>query len=292
MQQTIRESFTLSGVGIHTGEIGRVTVHPAEVEIGRIFVVNGIRIPADVDCVVDTRRCTVLGRDGATVSTVEHLLSALAGCGIDNTLIEVDGPEIPILDGSALPFVQAVLDAGIEGQTAPARTLPLSKPLTLSENGSEARVAPFDDYALTVTTAFADWSEGETTQQLTAIGANSQQYYRSVAPARTFAFRKEVEWLQSQGLAKGGSLENALIITLPDGANANQPFLTAQFSTPLRLPAEWGAHKLLDALGDLALLNARLQAQVSILRPGHRFNTELARRIRDWAAATQGGKNE
>ncbi|HZP82859.1 MAG TPA: UDP-3-O-acyl-N-acetylglucosamine deacetylase [Chthonomonadaceae bacterium] len=267
-QQTLSRAFTLEGVGVHTGAACRVTVHPAAPDTGRVFQVEGVTLPARADYVVDTARCTTLGKDGAQVRTVEHLLSALHGLSVDNAVIEVNGPEIPILDGSARPFVQAIRAAGIQEQGRPPRALTVSAPLEIEDGASRMTVRPAGAFALEVVTAFDEWPEGRATVRATVGPAQAENYAAEIAPARTFAFRREVERLLAAGLAKGGSLDNALVITPPD-----------TFSSPLRLPVEWCAHKLLDAIGDLALLDARPRFYLSALRPGHRINTLLARRL-------------
>jgi UDP-3-O-[3-hydroxymyristoyl] N-acetylglucosamine deacetylase len=267
-QQTLSNPFSLEGVGIHTGSPSRVTVNPAEPDAGRIFLVNGTVIPARAQYVVDTTRCTTLGRDGVRVSTVEHLLSALAGCGVDNCVIEVDGPEIPILDGSALPFVDAIQSVGIEVQGRPAHFVRLRDEVVVSGNGSELRAAPADDLYLEVRTEFDEWPEGAAAIVTEGRDGVPIGYRANIAPARTFAFRREVEMLIAAGLAKGGSLGNALIITPPDG-----------FSSALRVASEWCAHKVIDVIGDLALLDARLAIRLHALRPGHRINISLAQSI-------------
>ncbi|HZT43411.1 MAG TPA: UDP-3-O-acyl-N-acetylglucosamine deacetylase [Chthonomonadaceae bacterium] len=267
-QQTLSGLFTLEGAGIHSGKWGRVTVHPAEPDTGRVFRVGPVSIPAHVSSVIDTERCTTLGAEGARVSTVEHLLSALHGCGIDNAIIEVSGPEIPILDGSARPFVEAILAAGICSQGRLPRRLRLHEPVEIGEGGSLLTAAQADGCTLEVTTTFDGWPEGNATLRARLDSEDTARYGAEIAPARTFAFRQEVEALLAAGLAQGGSLENALIITPPDG-----------FSTPLRLPSEWCAHKLLDLIGDLALLDARLDMKLTAVRPGHRINVRFAQTL-------------
>lgn len=267
-QNTLAAPFTLEGVGIHTGAHGKVTVSPAEADTGRVFRVGQTAIPAQAAYVVDTARCTTLGRDGARVSTVEHLLSALHGLSIDNALIEVTGPEIPILDGSALPFVEAIRAAGIRAQGRPPRRLALRGPVELGEGKSRISGQPADDFMVLALTEFDEWPEGKSGRRMWPGPDAAATFAREVAPARTFAFRHEVEALLAAGLAQGGSLENALIIAPPDG-----------FSSPLRLPQEWGAHKLLDLIGDLALLDARLAMEVTALRPGHRLNVRFANEL-------------
>lgn len=264
-QQTLRNTIAFEGVGIHTGQRARVTVQPAEADTGRVFRVGHVTIPGRVEYVVDTRRCTTLGKDSVSVSTVEHLLSALHAYGIDNALIEVDGPEIPILDGSALSFAQAFAEVGTMGQGATPRVLALTSPLAWELGGTGVNATPADEFMVEVITEFDDWPEGAACVRAVVEPDTAADYQVSIAPARTFAFRREVEQLLAAGLALGGSLDNALVITPP-----------ATFSTPLRLPSEWCAHKLLDVIGDLALLDARLQMNLTITRPGHHANTRFA----------------
>jgi UDP-3-O-[3-hydroxymyristoyl] N-acetylglucosamine deacetylase len=258
----------LEGVGIHSGAACAVTVSPADADTGRVFCVGSVEIPARADFVVDTARCTTLGKDEARVRTVEHLLSALYGLGIDNARMTVDGPEIPILDGSALPFVAAIQAVGIRAQGSLARTITPSEPIEVRDGVSLIRITPANALTIEVETEFADWPEGFASICYPVSAHAAEDYAKFVAPARTFAMRREVEMLLAAGLAQGGSLENALIITPPD-----------TFSTPLRLPNEWCAHKLLDLLGDLALADARLNIDVFATRPGHRINTLAARRL-------------
>jgi UDP-3-O-[3-hydroxymyristoyl] N-acetylglucosamine deacetylase len=267
-QQTVAGSFNLEGVGIHTGAHGRVTLLPAAVDTGRVFQVGDVLIPARAEFVTDTSRSTRLGRDGATVSTVEHLLSALHAWGVDNAVILVEGPEIPILDGSAAPFAEAIHAVGVRGQGKPARTLRLSAPVTVEQGGVRLTATPAAALHLQVRTEFDNWPEGAAEAEMTLSGATTEVYRAAIAPARTFAFQAEVEMLLKAGLARGGSLDNALIITPPDG-----------FSAPLRVANEWCAHKLLDLIGDLALADARLELRVEALRPGHRANVALVRAL-------------
>lgn len=260
-QQTLAGSFTFAGVGIHTGAQGRVTVFPADIDTGRVFQVGSVSLPARADFVTDTSRSTRLGRDGATVSTVEHLLSALHAWGVDNARIVVDGPEIPILDGSAGPFAEAIQQVGVRGQGKEARTLTLQKTVTVEQGGARLTAEPAPGLHLRVRTEFEEWAEGSASCEADVRPATTSAYQANIAPARTFAFHAEVERLLQAGLARGGSLDNALVITPPDG-----------FSAPLRVPQEWCAHKMLDLIGDLALADARLELQVDALRPGHRVN--------------------
>lgn len=267
-QGTLENELVLRGVGIHTGTEGRITVCPAPPNSGRVFEVNGTLIPARADFVVDTQRCTTLGNNGERVSTVEHLLSALFVCGVDNARIVVEGSEIPILDGSALPFLEAVRLAGVGEQCAEVVEFVLESELTFTDRDCVMRATPSEDYVLEVTTTFPNWEEGRAQRTFRFTDQVVDEYQAQIALARTFAFDYEVRWLLEQGLAKGGSLDNALVIAPP-----------AQFSTPLRIEAEWCRHKILDLIGDLALLNCRPQMRVSAVCPGHRNNVSLAQRL-------------
>ena len=271
-QQTLAGPFTFSGVGIHTGTHATVTVHPAEVDTGRVIRVQSLSFPARADFVVETTRCTTLAVEGVRVYTVEHLLSALHAYQIDNALIDIEGVEVPILDGSALPHALAIEQSGIIGQNKAPHTLKLSRPLLLEDRSSVLSANPVDANVLRieVSTEFDVWPAGSTSQTF-AMGVDTTQnlanaYREQIAPARTFAFEHEVAQLLAAGLARGGSLKNALVITPPD-----------TFSSPLRLQGEWCAHKLLDVLGDLALVNARLVLDLKALRPGHTGNVRFAR---------------
>lgn len=269
-QHTLAAPFLLEGTGIHTGAPCRVIVHPAGADTGRKFEVGGTVIPARVEYVVDTNRSTTLGRNNVRVQTVEHLLAALYGAGVDNARIEVFGPEIPILDGSAAPFVQAIQSVGMKPQDRPARQITLTAPVEIAEGHTLLRAEPADSFACEVHTRFDHWPEGQATVHI-ADGPNfAGRFAAEIAPARTFAFRQEVDALITAGLARGGTTDNALIITPPE-----------TFSTPLRRPGEWCAHKLLDMIGDLALLDARLRLRLYALRPGHRANIRLAALIRE-----------
>ena len=279
-QHTLAHSFHFEGVGIHTGETTRVTVHPADVDTGRAFRVNGQTIPAHADWVVDTTRCTTLGREGTRLHTVEHLLSALHAYRIDNALIEVEGSEIPILDGSALPHAQAIEQSGIIAQSKPARTITLTRALSLEERASHVSAEPALQFDVTVCVEFDHWREGKAEQGYTSGEAGGVSYLQSIAPARTFAFDFEVKQLLAAGLARGGSLDNALIISPPDETSeVSRMGTSTKFSTPLRLPHEWCAHKLLDVLGDFALFNARPLMRVTAFRPGHGSNIRFVQAV-------------
>ncbi len=267
LQQTLREPFTISGIGIHTGKSVRVTVHPAAENFGRVCRISDTDIPARADYVVDTSRCTVLGVEGIRISTVEHLLSALAALNVDNALIEVDSNELPILDGSALPWTEAILSAGITEQRQKAHQLKIDKTFQVTQGQSSIEAAPAERYSLEVTTQFDTWPEGLAALKFD-MNEDAESYRTRIAPARTFAFLQEVQPIIDAGLAKGGSLDNVLIITPP-----------AEFSSKLRIENEWCAHKMLDCIGDMALLNARPCFRIRAVRPGHKINNAMAREL-------------
>jgi len=265
-QQTLSRSFSLSGVGLHTGVECRIRVLPANPDTGRMFVVDDVEIPARADCVVDTSRCTTLGFSNQQVRTVEHLMAALAGCLIDNARIEVEGPEIPILDGSSLPFVEMINQSGICTQGVPAHYISVDETLTIENGAGQSRMSaiPSERCELSVETSFPNWPEGNASTTM-VFEPEFMEFQGAIAPARTFAFADEVNQLLSRGLAQGGSLNNVVIITPP-----------STFSTELRLPGEWWRHKVLDLIGDLALTDSRLGCSVTANRPGHKINTRLA----------------
>lgn len=265
-QNTTNRAFTIKGVGLHSGVPCQIEVTPAAPGTGRLFVVDGVEVPARACNVIETARCTTIGLGGVRIRTVEHVLAALAGCLVDNARILVEGPEIPIMDGSALPFVESILNVGTCAQLLPPNTVVVERTHTVANtNGSSSMTASTGDgFSITLDTQFNNWPEGDSSNTL-ELGSSSDTFIRELAPARTFAFADEVERLLSAGLARGGSLDNVIIITPPD-----------LFSSPLRLAGEWWRHKALDVVGDLALVDARICGQIRAVRPGHTINTGLA----------------
>ncbi|MBV9102386.1 MAG: UDP-3-O-[3-hydroxymyristoyl] N-acetylglucosamine deacetylase [Candidatus Eremiobacteraeota bacterium] len=265
-QHTLREPCTLEGVGLHTGAKGRVRLVPQPPGSGIVFRLDGaVTFPAHADYIVDTRRATVLGAAGRTVSTVEHVLSALCGMEVDNVLLDVTGPEIPIADGSARIFVEAIESVGRTPQGAPRAELALDEPRVYrDERGALVVLLPADRW----TVRFAVEFPSPVGAQYFAGALTSQTYRDGIAPARTFGYLHEVEALLAAGLAQGGSLENALVFG-PDG-----PLV------PLRQPNEVVAHKVLDLIGDLALAGARPRFGVIALRSGHELHARVTRDLR------------
>ncbi len=269
-QQTLASPHDIEGVGLHTGEKARIRLLPADVQTGirfrRMDLEGQPLIPALVDNVVDTDRGTTIGVNGARVHTVEHVVSALAAARIDNALIEIDGPEPPAGDGSARWLMEAIEAAGIVEQDAPAKVIEIGDPVTVDEAGSAYTASPADDYEVSVTIRFDHPTIG---RQFFSVEVDPDSYSREIAAARTFGFLSEVEDLRSRGRGLGGSVENAILLT-DTGLHGD---------TPLRFPDEFARHKVLDLIGDLGLLSARLRAHVVARRPSHRGNVALAREI-------------
>jgi len=273
-QRTIRSPVSVSGAGLHTGEPATVTLMPAEVDAGVSFVRVDLphrpEIRASTDHLGSRQRRTTLEFDGAEVHTVEHLFAALSGLGIDNLRIEIDGPEIPGVDGSSLPFVESIQKAGVQELKAPRRQFKLDRPITI-RNGSAALFAlPSDDDALTIEYTLDYRSNGSVGLPLQrfAVEFNEENFKGKIAPARTFCLRSEAEQLRAAGLGKGADYTNTLVI---DGDRVVE--------NELRFQDEFVRHKILDLIGDLFLLGMDLNAQVFATRTGHRDNVELVRRL-------------
>jgi UDP-3-O-[3-hydroxymyristoyl] N-acetylglucosamine deacetylase len=230
-------------------------------------------VPALASHVAPSTRCTRLAAEGAEVLTPEHLLAALWGLRIDNARLELEGPEVPILDGSAIPYVRAIQEAGIAEQAAPARVVRLFRPIWAADGERHVLALPAEHLALTVATAFGRSCAGPALLSLdfppdSGDDAVGDRFARELAPARTFCFQDEVEAILAAGLGAGGSLENALVLS-DEGP-----------SRPLRFEDEPVRHKMLDLLGDLALLGARLAAHVIAVKAGHALHTAAAEQIR------------
>lgn len=246
---------------MHTGEQGRVVLSPAGADTGIQFITSAGRIPARAEFVVNTRRCTCIANGPAQVRTVEHVLSSLYGLGVDNAIIEVNGPEIPILDGSSAPFTTEISRVGIRELDRPARFLSLVEPVAMMFGEAWLMATPADGFTLTCVTQFDHPLLGAETLR---FEHDPETYAAEIAPARTFGFASEVEALLRKGLAQGGNLDNALIVH------------EDRYSCELRLPQECARHKLLDLIGDLALAGGPLMARIFAHKPGHRANTEFA----------------
>ncbi len=278
LQATLRRPVPFMGVGLHSGRPVHMTIRPAHPNHGVVFARTDligpdgapILIPARHDLVADTRLCTVLAlptRPEARVGTVEHLMAALAASGIDNALVEIDGPELPIADGSALPFLVAIGRAGRTTYPLPVRAIEVLRPVRVACGESHAELLPHDRFSISVTIDFAAAAIGR--QSLSLDGLNATRFRAELAESRTFAMADEIEALRAAGLAQGGTLDNAVVV---DGATVLNP-------DGLRRPDEFVRHKMLDAVGDLALAGAPLLAHVSAHRPGHGLNNRLLRAL-------------
>jgi UDP-3-O-[3-hydroxymyristoyl] N-acetylglucosamine deacetylase len=266
-QRTFKQRAAMSGVGLHSGERVRLTLAPASIDSGIVFTSRGVEIPALSEFVVDTNLNTSLGRGPVRIGTVEHLLAALSGCGIDNARIEVEGPEIPIADGSSEPFVALVREAGIHEQRAPRRYLMVRKAVSVSEDGKLARLSPARGrFAVHYT---IDFHHPLISDQSYRLELNEKSFQKDIARARTFGFKRDVEHLHRAGLARGGSLENAVVV---DDFNILNP-------EGLRYPDEFVRHKILDALGDLSLIGMPVIGQLTAVKSGHALNQQLVRKV-------------
>ncbi len=272
MQRTIAEAVQFEGVGVHSGARAEARVTPAEAGAGVVFVRTDVtdrdpRILARWDRVVDTRLCTVLANDaGATVSTVEHLMAALAGLGIDNALVEIDGPEIPIMDGSSEPFVQGLRAAGLRALAAPRRALRVLKPVEVADGPKRVRLAPANRFEMRFEIAFEEAAIGRQAREMTLVNG---AFVDHLCRARTFGRLCDVEMLRAAGLARGGSLDNAIVVDGDRVLNADG----------LRYDDEFVRHKMLDAVGDLALAGGPLLGAYHGVCAGHDMTNRALRAL-------------
>ena len=271
-QQTLAYAVECVGVGLHSGMNVTMTLHPAPVDHGIVFsrldVEDEARdIPARFDRVVDTRLCTTIGNDaGVTVGTVEHLMAAFAGLGVDNARVELDGSEVPIMDGSSAPFVFLIECTGLAEQAAPRRVVRVLKDVSVAEGPAEASLAPAPYLSLDCE---IDYTKAQVARQALTLHLVNGTFRKELARARTFGFLEDVEKLRSLGLARGGSLENAVV--LDAGRVLNQD--------GLRYEDEFVRHKALDALGDLYLAGAMVIGAFRGVRSGHGANNRLLRAL-------------
>lgn len=272
MQTTLRAPISFAGVGLHSGRRARMRILPASANYGIWFRRTDVLgadplVPARWDAVVDARLCTRLGNAaGTSVSTVEHVMAALAGCGVHNALIEIDGPEVPILDGSARPFVDAILGRGLRELPAPVTCFEVLEPVELRDGAAWARLEPAGSLVIDFRIDFADAAIGRQAKRLDmANGA----FVRELSDCRTFCRQSDVEMMRAAGLALGGSYENAVVV---DGDRVLSP-------GGLRRADEAVRHKMLDALGDLALAGAPILGRFSAERGGHALTNRLLRRL-------------
>jgi UDP-3-O-[3-hydroxymyristoyl] N-acetylglucosamine deacetylase len=271
-QKTLKSSIHCSGIGLHGGEKISMSLHPADIDTGIVFRRSDIRgvsaeIAANFENVHDTRLCTTLRNDASvSVGTVEHLMAALAGCEVDNVEIELSGPEVPIMDGSAEPFVFLIECAGIVEQSAPRRAIQILKPVRAAVGDAVAELAPSDAFAMKLAIDFDNPAIGE---QSFEFGIDAKVFKDEISRARTFGFLEDVEALRKAGLALGGSLDNAVVVSgdriLNDGG--------------LRYQDEFVRHKALDCIGDLYLAGSPIIGLFTGRRMGHAINNQLLRAL-------------
>ena len=275
-QRTLKSITRAVGVGLHSGQRVELTLRPAPVDHGIVFrrvdLPEPVEIAMTAESVTDTRLASTVSAGGAKVQTVEHLMSACAGLGIDNLLIDITADEVPILDGSASSFVFLLQSAGIQPQAAPRRFIRVTKPVEVREGeGADAkwaRLEPYHGYKLSFEIDF-DHRVVNSTGQRVEFDLGSGSYSRDIARARTFGFTKEVEYMRSKGLALGGGLDNAIVMDDTKVLNAGG----------LRYDDEFVKHKILDAMGDLYVIGRPLLAAYSAFRSGHALNNKLLREL-------------
>ena len=295
LQQTLRKSYSFEGKGLHTGKVAKMTVGPAPVDTGIRFVRTDIGIDAIVDAlaenVTSTARSTTISMGEASVSTIEHILSALTGMGVDNALIEIDNVEVPILDGSAKPYIDAIWHDGFEQQDAPRRYIQISEPVEVTnEKGSVVRIEPAEEFSYTIGIDFNSRVLG--VQK--AMWDDSILYPEEIGICRTFVFFHEIQFLFANNLVKGGDVDNAIVIVEHPVTEEQVNQMSALFNVPalkvredgylsnlqLRFPNECARHKLLDLIGDLRLCGGFLKAKVTAEKAGHGINTNAAKAVR------------
>jgi len=269
-QCTIAHSVFISGIGLHSGQRINMTLRPAEAKTGIIFHRSEgdrtVSIEAVSANVVDTRLATVIGKGGLSVSTVEHIMAALTACGIDNLNIDIDGPEVPIMDGSAAPFVELIQKAGIRSLPRCRKYLSIRKPITLVEGEKRLTIIPSRFFRITYDIAF---DHPCISLQNRTVKVTPETFRKEISAARTFGFLKEVEYLKANGLARGGSMENAIVID--ENAILNPE--------GLRFPDEFVRHKILDAVGDFSLLGYPILGHIKAFKAGHDINHKMVEKI-------------
>ncbi|MBP5857738.1 UDP-3-O-acyl-N-acetylglucosamine deacetylase [Marivibrio halodurans] len=271
-QTTLKAPIDCSGIGLHSGEQVGMTLCPAEPDTGIVFrridLKNGARdIPARFDAVCDTRLCTTLTNDhGSRVATVEHLMAAFAGCGIDNAIVELDAPEVPVMDGSSEPFVFLIECTGVVRQKATRRVLRIDRPVAIEDGASRAALEPADGFTIGLDIEFQSRAIG---RQELFLEVTPDTFRDQIARARTFGFLHEVEAMRKAGLGLGGSLENAVVV---DGDRVIN-------EDGLRFEDEFVRHKVLDCIGDMALAGHSLRGHLRGRRCGHAINNRLLRAL-------------
>lgn len=272
MQTTLKSNATFTGFGLHSGAAVRMVVKPASADYGIWFKRTDVRganamIAARWDAVVPSRLCTLVANTaGVQVSTIEHLMAALAGCGIHNALIEIDAGEVPILDGSSVPFVQGFLARGLRGQSSPIRAIKILKSVEVRDGDAIARLDPSDTMEMDFSIDFSDAAIG---QQHKTMNLANGAFVRELSDSRTFCRQIDVDAMRANGLALGGTMANAVVF---EGDQVLSPGGLRHADEPVR-------HKMLDALGDLALAGGPMLARYTGVRAGHALTNQLLRKL-------------
>jgi UDP-3-O-[3-hydroxymyristoyl] N-acetylglucosamine deacetylase len=269
LQNTLQQEISVRGKGLHTGKEIHMNLRPAPRDTGVVFIRtdrDNTRIKANVNSVSDTSFATTLKSNGVRVGTVEHLLASFSGLCVDNVFVELDGPEVPILDGSALPFVTLIREAGIEKQAKAVSCIRILKPIVVMEGPCQIAITPYDGTRITYRVFYTHPAFGE---QKLGIDVTTMKFISELAPARTFGFLRDVEMMKSKGLAKGGSLENAIVLGENEVINGGK----------LRFNDEFVRHKILDAVGDMSLIGAPIFGHIIANKSGHTLHIKLLKKI-------------
>ena len=296
LQQTLKKSYSFEGKGLHTGRVAKMTINPAPADTGIRFRGTDIGEDAIVEALADyvsnTARSTTISKGQASVATIEHVLSALTGMGVDNALIDIDNIEVPILDGSAKPYIDAIWADGFEQQDAPRRYIEVKKTIEIrnDEKGSVVRIEPAEEFSYDIMVDFNSRVLGVQHAQWTP----STVYAEEIGTCRTFVFFHEIEFLFNNGLVKGGDVDNAIVIVEHPVTDGQVQRMSDLFNIPalkvredgylsnltLRFPNECARHKLLDLIGDLRLCGGFLKARITAEKAGHGINTAAAKAVR------------
>lgn len=269
LQNTLQREVFVRGKGLHTGKEISMNLRPAPGDTGIVFIrtdKGNTRIKANVNSVSDTSFATTLKSGSVQVGTVEHLLASFSGLCVDNAFVEIDGPEVPILDGSALPFVTLIREAGIKKQAKAVSCIRILKPIVVMEGPCQIAITPYDGTRITYRVFYTHPAFGE---QKMGIDVTTMKFVSELAPARTFGFLRDVEMMRSKGLAKGGSLENAIVLDDSEVMNGEK----------LRFKDEFVRHKILDAIGDISLIGAPIFGHIIANKSGHTLHIKLLKKI-------------
>lgn len=296
LQQTVRKNYSFEGKGLHTGKVAKMTICPAPVDTGirfrRVDIGEDAFVDALAENVSNTARSTTISCGAASVSTIEHVMSALTGMGVDNALIDIDNVEVPILDGSAKPYIDAIWADGFQQQDAPRRYVEVKEVIEVinEEKGSVVRIEPADEFSYEIKVDFNSRVLGVQT----ARWDDSVVYAEEIGVCRTFVFFHELEFLFNNGLVRGGDVDNAIVIVEHPVTKEQVDKMSKLFDVPaltvmengylsnlqLRFPNECSRHKLLDLIGDLRLVGGFLKAKVTAEKAGHGINTKAAAKVR------------